>query len=141
MKNKYKLGGEMRGRDGGEMGQDGARWSKMEQDERCIRCVHFPIRFVSKPCANNEKLPDEIAEFTRAYMLENNPVGAWLQEKYEITNSKADIVQRTDLFNAFITDSGIAMTQKVFSSAIKQCNIQDKTLAGIRYYYGIRRNE
>lgn len=89
--------------------------------------------------ASSPDMPDEIADFTKAYMLENNPIGAWLQDKYEITNSKADIIQISECFNTFIIDTNITMTQKSFASALKQCNIQERKSDGIRYYYGIRR--
>ena len=106
-----------------------------------MRCVHFPVRFVSNPRNENERLRDEtlktvirhneqwrygflgllldafaesrgavlemppdVRDFTGKYMMENNPVGAWLRNYYEITNNRSDVVQRTELFKAFIQD-------------------------------------
>lgn len=143
--------------------------------QRRMRCVNFPMRFVSNPRADNEKLrddtlkikigtdpswkygfigllidaylgydapspamPDDIANFTQEYMLENNPVGAWLYANYEITNHRADIIQRTELYNQFIAASDATMTQKAFARAMVQCNIQERKTGGIIYYYGIR---
>ena len=73
-------------------------------------------------------------------MLENNPVGAWLRQNYEMTGNREDCIQKTELYQAFLQDTGIHKTQKSFSEDIVKCNINDKKDSkGIRYYFGILR--
>lgn len=86
-------------------------------------------------------MPDEVREFTDAYMLENNPVGAWLRANYEMTSCRNDVVQRTDLYQAFLTDTGIQKTQKMFSIDMAKCNVNEKKNDGNRYYIGIVRKQ
>jgi P4 family phage/plasmid primase-like protien len=87
------------------------------------------------------EMPKEVEEFTEKYLLENNPVGAWIKKYYERTNNRNDIIQRTDLYNQFIQDTGINKTQKSFSDDMIKCYINNKTLKGRHYYYGIVRKE
>jgi len=88
---------------------------------------------------NNLEMPDEVKEFTEAYMLENNPVGAWLRQNYEITGNRMDCIQKTELYQAFLQDTGIHKTQKSFSEDIVKCNINEKQIKGSRYYFGLSR--
>ncbi len=87
------------------------------------------------------EMPQEVKEFTDAYMLENNPVGAWLREHYELTGHREDIVQKTELYNTFLGESGVNKSHKVFTEDLVKCNVLEKTLKGIRYYFGLRRKE
>jgi len=86
-------------------------------------------------------MPKEVEEFTEKYLLENNPVGAWIKKYYERTDNRNDIIQRTDFYNQFIKDTGINKTQKSFSEDIIKCHINDKKLNGRHYYYGIIRKD
>ena len=85
------------------------------------------------------EMPREVKEFTEGYMLENNPVGAWLRQHYSITEKREDVVQKTDLYRAFIADTSMQKTQKVFSEDITKCNINERRIENIRHYYGIVR--
>ena len=76
-------------------------------------------------------------EFTDAYMLENNPIGAWLRQNYDITGNREDCIQKTELYQAFLQDTGIHKTQKIFNDDILKCNINEKMLKGVRYYFGL----
>jgi P4 family phage/plasmid primase-like protien len=87
----------------------------------------------------NLEMPEEVKEFTEAYMLENNPVGAWLRQNYEITGNREDCIQKTELYQAFLQDTGISKTQKSFSEDIVKCNINEKKVMGERYYFGLIR--
>lgn len=84
-------------------------------------------------------MPLEVKEFTDEYLLQNNPVGSWLKKYYERTDSRNDIIKKGDLYNAFITDTQINKSQKVFSEDIIKCLINEKKVDGIRYYYGLVR--
>lgn len=87
-------------------------------------------------------MPEEVRECTDAYMLENNPVGAWLRQHYDMTGRRDDVVQKTELYTAFGTDTGIHKTQKAFSEDIVKCNVQTRKSDGVWYYYGIvRKNQ
>jgi hypothetical protein len=79
--------------------------------------------------------------FTENYMLENNPVGAWLKKYYEITGDRSDIIQRTELYNQFKNDTHITKTQTDFGKDLLKCNIYEKTLHGKHYYYGLIRKK
>lgn len=83
------------------------------------------------------EMPVEVREFTEAYMLENNPVGAWLRQNYEITGRRDDVVQRSELYRDFLATTGISKTQKTFSEDIMKCNIGTKQLNGCHYYFGL----
>ena len=91
---------------------------------------------------NNGKrldMPAEVRSCTDAYMLENNPVGAWLREHYDITARRDDIVQKTELYKAFLKDTQMHKTQKAFSEDMVKCGVACKIVKGISYYYGINR--
>lgn len=87
------------------------------------------------------EMPKEVEEFTEKYLLENNPVGAWIKKYYERTDNRNDIIQRTDLYNQFIQDTEINKTQKSFSEDMIKCYVNFKTIKGCHYYYGIIRKE
>jgi P4 family phage/plasmid primase-like protien len=88
------------------------------------------------------EMPQEVKDVTDAYMLENNPVGAWLRQHYTITERREDVVQKTELYRTFLADTGIQKSQKAFSEDMVKCSINEKkTKEGIRFYYGIVRKE
>ena len=87
----------------------------------------------------NLEMPNEVKEFTDAYMLENNPVGAWLRQNYEMTGNREDCIQKTELYQAFLKDTGINKNQKNFSEDIVKCNINEKKVTGERFYFGLIR--
>ena len=92
--------------------------------------------------SNPLEMPREVEEFTSAYMLENNPVGAWLRQHYTITGRREDVVQKSELYRAFLADTGVQKTLKAFSEEIKKCNVNDtKNREGTRFFYGIVRKE
>jgi len=86
-------------------------------------------------------MPKEVEEFTEKYLLENNPVGAWIKKYYDRTNNREDIIQRTELYQAFLQDTGIHKSQKIFSEDMVKCNINTKALDGKYYYYGLLKKD
>lgn len=90
---------------------------------------------------NTLEMPKEVEEFTEMYLLENNPVGAWIKKYYERTNNKNDIIQITEFYNQFIQDTGINKTQKSFSEDMVKCYVNIRKTNGYKYYYGIIRKE
>jgi P4 family phage/plasmid primase-like protien len=85
------------------------------------------------------RMPQEVQEFTEGYMLENNPVGAWLRQHYDITGRRDDVVQKSDLYRAFLDDTGLHKTQKAFADDMVKCNIIEKKTSASRYYIGLIR--
>lgn len=90
---------------------------------------------------NTLQMPEEIRELTDAYMLENNPVGAWLRQNYEMTGNRNDMVQKTELYQEFLKEVGIHKTQKSFCEDISKCNIGERKSNGERYFFGLKRKE
>ena len=88
---------------------------------------------------NPLEMPKEVVDFTDIYLLENNPVGAWIKKYYEKTEDTQHRIQRTELYNQFIQDTGINKTQKQFSEDMKICNIISKPIEGKYYYYNIKK--
>ena len=86
-------------------------------------------------------MPAEVRETTHAYMLENNPVGAWLHTYYEITGRREDVIQKTEFYRAFLEDTGIQKTQKAFSDDMVKCNVLEKKVRGDRFYFGVVRKQ
>jgi arginine repressor len=62
-----------------------------------------------------------------------------LKKYYEITGNRNDIIQKTELYNLFLQDTGLIKTQKSFSEDIVKCNISEKQINSKRYYYGLIR--
>lgn len=87
------------------------------------------------------EMPKEVEEFTEMYLLENNPVGSWIKKYYDRTENRNDIIQRTELYNSYIQDTGTHKSQKSFSDDIKKCYIKDRKTNGYIYYYGLVRKE
>ena len=71
--------------------------------------------------------------------LQNNPVGAWLRQHYNITGRRDDIIQKTELYRVYLEDGGQHMSAISFHNAIDKCNINEKKIRGERYYIGIVR--
>jgi len=84
-------------------------------------------------------MPEEVANFTREYLLKNNPVGLWLYNKYELTGLRNDTVRRKEMFDAFIADNGHIFNQKTFPEEMAKNDIQIKIEHGTYYYWGIKR--
>jgi len=87
------------------------------------------------------RMPQEVQEFTEGYMLENNPVGAWLRQHYDITGRRDDVVQKSELYRAFMDDTGLHKTQKAFADDMVKCNVSERKTNGERFYFGVVRKE
>lgn len=48
-------------------------------------------------------------------------------------------MKKTELYQAFLQDTGISKTQKSFSEDILKYNINEKKNNGIRHYFGLVR--
>lgn len=90
-------------------------------------------------CGKKLVMPEEVRAFTDGYMMENNPVGAWLRTNYEITGRRDDAIVRHELYEAFLADTGLQKSHKAFAEDIGKCNIQEKKNDTERYYVGLLR--
>jgi P4 family phage/plasmid primase-like protien len=92
---------------------------------------------------NGESLcmPREVDEMTEKYMMKNNPVGSWLKKYYDVTDDSKDRIPKCDLFNAFLEDTNIMMSNKKFSEFIEKNNINDSKIRGKHYYVCIKRKD
>lgn len=90
---------------------------------------------------NPLEMPEDVMKFTEKYLLENNPVGAWLKKYYDKTGSRENIVQRTELYKQFQEDTGTHCTQKAFSEDMVKSDVISKAIHGKHYYFGIKRKE
>lgn len=103
--------------------------------------IELLIEYYKKSKGSKLNLPKEMSDFTEKYMLDNNPVGAWLKKYYEITGDRKDIIQRTELYNQFKNDTHITKSQKDFGNELLKCNINEKKLDGKHYYCGLIRKK
>jgi P4 family phage/plasmid primase-like protien len=69
-------------------------------------------------------MPKEVNDVTEKYMMNNNPVGAWLKKYYDITDSTSDRIPRCDFYDTFISDTKIIMSNKKFSEFLEKNNIK-----------------
>lgn len=86
-------------------------------------------------------MPPAVAEFTEEYLLANNPVGSWLRTRYERTGRREDRIQRTELYRAFLADTGMQKSQTSFGEEIAKCGIQRIKSDADHFYYGLLRKE
>jgi len=85
-------------------------------------------------------MPKEINDFTYEYLLTNNPVGAWLQDKYTVTDCREDVIIKGELYKTFLDDTHIHKAQKEFYEDMSKNGISEKKNAhGTRLYYGLVR--
>jgi P4 family phage/plasmid primase-like protien len=85
------------------------------------------------------EMPEEVLNFTAEYMMENNPVGSWLRQNYDITGRRDDCIQKTELYNTFLIETENTMSATTFYRDIIKCNIHEKKVRGERFFTGIVR--
>jgi hypothetical protein len=50
-------------------------------------------------------------------------------------------VQKSDLYRAFLDDTGLHKTQKAFADDMVKCNVSERKTNGERFYFGVVRKE
>ena len=86
--------------------------------------------------------PKEVKEATGEYMDDNNPIKLWLEAKYEHTNKEKDMINATELKQAFLTDTSTEKMSDVdFKGLMGLNNIHSKRTNACVVYYGIVRKE
>lgn len=84
------------------------------------------------------QLPKNVKEATNEYIEENNPVGLWLKEKYEMTSNNNDKIKARELYNDFLKDSEKEITEKEFARQMDYNNV-NKIKKGCVFYTHIKR--
>ena len=84
-------------------------------------------------------MPPSVAEFTEEYLLANNPVGAWLKRYFQRTEDRGDRIQRTEMYQYFLGDTGLQKSQKAFSDEMEKCGALVIKTMNNRFYTGFVR--
>jgi len=89
-------------------------------------------------------LPQEVLDASRSFMDENNPVGLWLAEHYEITHDEEDRIPADDMWNTYKMQVDRNMNRVQFARCMTETNGVPKKLMRIndgharQCFYGIR---
>lgn len=85
--------------------------------------------------------PADVKGATCEYMDDNDPIKTWLESKYTITKSEKDLINATELKQAFLMDTSTEkMSDMDFKAMMSLNNIQSKKTKTCNVYYGLRRN-
>jgi P4 family phage/plasmid primase-like protien len=86
--------------------------------------------------------PVDVKAATANYIEDNNVVGVWLKEFYNITNDAKDRVKAMELYQDFVDDTKNKMiSQKQFSKALQFNGIVPRRLPAGMVYVGICRKD
>ena len=84
--------------------------------------------------------PNSVANATGDYLDGNNPVKAWLNENYDITNNDKDKIGATELKRTFIEETRTKdMADVKFKELMSFNNIKNKRTAIGQVYLGLKR--
>jgi hypothetical protein len=84
--------------------------------------------------------PNSVANATGDYLDGNNPVKAWLNENYDITNNDKDKIGATELKRTFIEETRTKdMADVKFKELMSFNNIKNKRTAVGQVYFGLKR--
>jgi putative DNA primase/helicase len=95
-----------------------------------------------KDMSEDIPLPEEVRLASSEYLEDNNPVGEWLRNNYDISNDHSLRIKASDLYNDYICehDRNDRMNGKLFGVAVNQINkIPKKKLSDGAYYLGLQR--
>ena len=84
-------------------------------------------------------IPQKIKDNTINYLNENNVVGAFIEEKLEITDDNKDKMNITKLYKLFKMDNDDNFfTQSKFKSNLINNGLKEKTIRGTKAFFGIK---
>ena len=88
----------------------------------------------------NKKIiqPNDVQNETNEYFDENDPVKGWLATNCIITNNDKDRIKTSELYNSFISTTGIKLSMVKFSDYVKQNCIETLNKMGYKYFIGIK---
>jgi P4 family phage/plasmid primase-like protien len=95
------------------------------RDEMCLYLLENYERVAGKAIDALET-PNKVKEATSEYTEENNSVGAWFKEKYEISDNSKDYPRSSEVLQHYYFDTKIKMTPKSFKSALAFNDIEIK---------------
>lgn len=73
-------------------------------------------------------LPKEVIEASKTYMEENNPVGIWLRENFEITNDENDRILADEIWNLYKSMVDRNISKVAFGKAMCELNNMSKKM-------------
>ena len=82
--------------------------------------------------------PVEVKEATQAYIDDNNQIGTWLNENFEITNNQVDNIKMSDIYAFYIQESKSRCSIIMFSKAMTYNGHIAKKYSGCMIYMGIK---
>jgi P4 family phage/plasmid primase-like protien len=115
--------------------------NNMEWRKACIKILID--QYIAIRQLHTLHLPNEVVEASRSYMEENNPVGLWLREHFEITNDDSDRILADDMWNMYKSMVDRNCGKVTFSRAMTETNGMAKKMYKTgrttrMYYIGIK---
>ena len=84
--------------------------------------------------------PSNVTEFTREYLVANNPLTEWLRSNFDVTNNSSDRIKVDDMYNMFYPRS--QTIKKIdFGKYMGLLGYKSKCSHGVRYYIGLRKKD
>jgi P4 family phage/plasmid primase-like protien len=99
------------------------------------------IEYYAKYVLGNKSItePSSVTNATKEYMEDNNPVAVWLNEHYQFTGSKDDMVAVETLYDAFKNNSKSDITKIKFGRFMSLLKYKSEVVKGNkRYYKGLK---
>ena len=89
------------------------------------------------------ELPDpiEVKEATQDYLDDNNQVGIWILEKFDITNDQNDKIKMNELYQLYTLDTKSRCSIKMFSKAMTYNSYVPKKIKTGLIYVGLKMKE
>lgn len=120
--------------------RENAEWHKA-----CMRMLLDAYEQVRHICTIT--LPNEVVNSSKQYMEDNNPVGIWLRENFEITQNDDDKILAEHMYNMYkCVDRNI--TKTAFGKSMTELNGVDKKISKVKgskisklYYIGIKHQQ
>lgn len=85
------------------------------------------------------QLPENVKKATNEYIEENNPVGVWLKDNYEMTSNVNDKIKARDMYNDFIKDCNKYVSEKEFARQMDYNNVNKRKDRTGAFYTHIKR--
>lgn len=83
-------------------------------------------------------IPNEINEYTNEYLNDNNYVKNFLDRYIEFTDNNTDKLNLSQLYDKYKETSSVELTKSKFKYNLKQNDIIEKKIMGVRFYTGLK---
>lgn len=97
--------------------------------------IDYYRRFIA---TDDFKVPEAMKNKTDEYVDENNPVMLWIKEECIVTDQKQDGIKKSEAIKVYSDYVGHKVSAKSFNSMMQFNNIGEKSIKGVRYWYGIK---